>query len=179
MIDSELINLIKEGDSKGLDILVNEYGKLCYGVIASVLLPNGMNEYVDECFNDVLVTFWFKIEMFESRKGKLRNWLISICKYRALDYLRKKKNESDINSEVTKDKESVEESVMKEEEKRELKKAIENLSYPDSEIFKMRYLEDRDIDYIASVLNISKGTVYTRISRGKIRLKEMMEGYYE
>ncbi|ACD23016.1 MULTISPECIES: sigma-70 family RNA polymerase sigma factor [unclassified Clostridium] len=179
MLDDKLINKIKERKNEGLDMLIDEYGKLCYGVISSVLAPNNMNESIDECFDDVLITVWYKIELFEAVKGSLRNWIISVCKFKALDYLRKKRENLEINNEKIEDEINIENHIIKEEEKEELLKAIEKLGDMDRDIFKLRFIEERDIEYISNKLGIEKGSIYTRISRGKTKLRKLMEGYYE
>lgn len=176
---NDLIEDIKKGKSDALDDLVDEYGKLIYGVIASIMLPNNMDSEIDECFNDVLITIWFKIESFDLNKGKFRNWIISLSKYKALDYLRKRKRDEELNEEHISDEASIEEEMLSNEEKDFLKKSINSLESIDRDIFTLRFIEDLSIEEISEKLNIDKGTLYTRISRGKKKLKKLMEGYYE
>lgn len=175
---NDLIEDIKKGKSDALDDLVDEYGKLIYGVIASIMLPNNMDSEIDECFNDILLTIWFKIESFDLNKGKFRNWIISLSKYKALDYLRKRKVNEEFNDQILKGK-SIEEKILNNEEKEILREAINSLEDIDKEIFTLRFIEDLSIEEISGKLNIDKGTLYTRISRGKKKLKKLMEGYYE
>ncbi len=176
---NDLIEDIKKGKSDALDALVDEYGKLIYGVIASIMLPNNMDSEIDECFNDVLITIWFKIDNFDLNKGKFRNWIISLSKYKALDYLRKRKKDEELNEEYISEEASIEEEMLSNEEKDLLKKSINSLENIDREIFTLRFIEDFSIEEISRKLNIDKGTLYTRISRGKKKLKKLMEGYYE
>lgn len=176
---NDLIEDIKKGKSDALDDLVDEYGKLIYGVIASIMLPNNMDSEIDECFNDVLITIWFKIESFDLNKGKFRNWIISLSKYKALDYLRKRKRDEELNEEHISDEASIEEEMLSNEEKDFIKKSINSLESIDRDIFTLRFIEDLSIEEISEKLNIDKGTLYTRISRGKKKLKKLMEGYYE
>ena len=179
MDDSNIIVNIIENDKEALDNLVDSYGKLIYGVIASVMLPNNMESDIDECFNDVLITIWTKIKSFDNKKGKFRNWIISLSKYKALDYLRRKRGFESINESYCNDENSLEDKIISDEEKEILKKAIISLNEVDREIFTLRFLEDLDIDTVSKQLNIEKGAIYTRISRGKKKLKKIMEGYYE
>lgn len=178
MNDEELIKSLKEKDSKALDCFINKYGKLCYGVIWSVLNPNGMDSEIDKCFNDVLLTIWYNAEKIDKRKGKFRNFIVSLCKFKAIDILRGRKETTSIENRELESKEDIEKVIVKDEEKAYLYKAIQNLESPDKEIFTMRYIDDLEIEDISKRLSIEKGTIYTRISRGKKKIKNIMEEYY-
>lgn len=177
--DNKLIQDIKKDKKEALDNLVDIYGKLIYGVIASVMLPNNMESEIDEGFNEILITIWSKIEIFDFKKGKFRNWIITLSKYKAVDYLRKKKDYYELKDTHTNESCSIEEKIINKEEKEILKKAIVSLEEIDREIFTLRFLKDLEIDEISKRLQMEKGTIYTRISRGKKKLRKIMEGYYE
>ncbi|MGL4850445.1 MAG: sigma-70 family RNA polymerase sigma factor [Clostridium sp.] len=178
MRDEELIDALKEKKHDALDSFIKIYGKLCYGVIWSILKPNNMESEVDKCFNDVLLIIWYNARKIESRKGKFRNFIISLCKFKSIDILRSKENYGSIENVEIENKERVEEIILKDEEKAYLYKAIQDLKSPDKEIFTMRYIDDLDIDNISERLKLERGTIYTRISRGKKKIKDIMEGYY-
>lgn len=177
--DNKLSQDIKKDREEALDNLVDTYGKLIYGVIASVMIPNHMQSEVDECFNEILINIWTKIESFDSKKGKFRNWIITLSKYKALDYLRKKKDYAKLKDTNINANYPIEEEIVNKEEKEILRNAIISLEEIDREIFTLRFLEDLEIDEISKRLKIEKGTIYTRISRGKKKLRKIMEGYYE
>lgn len=56
---------------------------------------------------------------------------------------------------------------------------LQELTPPDNDIFYRRFVLGEGVTEIAEVLNISKENVYKRISRGKEKLKDLMdrEGY--
>ena len=64
---------------------------LIYGVIKSILSESYEKEYIEECYDDVILIVWFKIRDFDLERGKFKNWIISIAKFKALDYKRKMK----------------------------------------------------------------------------------------
>ena len=93
MNDKELINGLKNQDLEALEDLIEKYSTLIYGVIASVLILSHEREYIDEAYNDVIMTLWFKSDSFQIEKGKFKNWIISMAKFKALDCKRKMKKD--------------------------------------------------------------------------------------
>ena len=89
MEDKEIVLGLINGEQFALDDLSRTYGKLIYGVINKILYNFSEINDVDECFNDVLITIWRNIDCYDSTKGSLRNFLISVAKYKAIDYKRK------------------------------------------------------------------------------------------
>ena len=89
MEDNEIVLGLINGDEFALDDLSRAYGKLIYGVINKKLSNFSEINDVDECFNDVLITIWRNIDCYDREKGSLRNFLISVAKYKAIDYKRK------------------------------------------------------------------------------------------
>ncbi|MED4653785.1 sigma-70 family RNA polymerase sigma factor [Bacillus pseudomycoides] len=182
MNDRELVDEIKKQNTEALDQLILQYSKLIYGVIGSVLGENHERAEIEECYNDVLLILWYKIDSFQIEKGQLKNWIISIAKFKALDYkrrLKRKRIEQTIEQLILQDDEDVEKGLLKEEEKEFVLKAVRQLDGVDHSIFYRRYIVDESIEDISRKLHMSTGSVYTRLSRGKEKLKRIMEGYYE
>ena len=49
----------------------------------------GLPEEMEECMDDVFLDVWEHIERFDAAKGSFRNWIISIARFRSIDYLRR------------------------------------------------------------------------------------------
>ncbi|SDZ20415.1 sigma-70 family RNA polymerase sigma factor [Bacillus sp. 166amftsu] len=182
MDDRELVDEIKKQNTEALDQLILQYSKLIYGVIGSVLGERHERVEIEECYNDVLLILWYKIDSFQIKKGQLKNWIISIAKFKALDYKRKLKQkhiEQTIEQLILQDDGDVEKVLLKEEEKEFVLQAIHQLDDVDHNIFYRRYIADESIEDISNGLHMSTSAVYTRLSRGKQKLKRVMEGYYE
>lgn len=165
-----------------MDQLILQYSNLIYGVIGSVLGEHHERGEIEECYNDVLLILWYKIDSFRIEKGQFKNWLISIAKFKALDYKRKikrKRIEQTIEQLILQDGEDVEKVLLQEEEKEFVLQAINQLDDVDNSIFYQRYIADESIEDISKRLHMSTSAIYTRLSRGKQKLKRVMEGYYE
>lgn len=89
MDDLWLINGLRERKEEYLNELINNYGKLIYGVIGSITEKSNAKNDIDEVFYEVLLKIWDYIESYDAEKGRFRNFIISIAKYTAINYIRK------------------------------------------------------------------------------------------
>ncbi len=173
MEDNEIILDLIKGEQFALDNLSRTYGKLIYGVINKILYNSSESNDVDECFNDVLITLWRNIDCYDGTKGSLRNFLISVAKYKAIDYKRKISKRRiilDINEEIlyTEFNESIE------GDNEEFYILLESLKEEDKNIFIKRYLFEESVEKISKDLGLNKEVVYKRLSRGKEKIKNYL-----
>lgn len=182
MNDLKIIEGLIDKDSDTLDVLLLKYNKLIYGVINSVLNLSHERFDIDECFNDIILTIWYNASKYDANKGNLDSWIASISKFKAIDYKRKsnkKYNQKNVDEVILEEIENTEALILNSEKKEYLEKAIDILNPIDRRIFKMRFLEDKDIKSISKELGISADNIYTKISRGKKKIKCFMEENYE
>lgn len=173
MGDSEIVLELINGDQLALDDLTRAYGKLIYGVINKILYNFSEANDVDDCFNEVLITVWRNIDCYDSQKGSLRNFLISIAKYKAIDYKRKI-NKRGITLELNEEIIYTEFNESIEIDNEEFYILLKTLKEEDKSIFIKRYLFEDSVDKISKDLGLSKDVVYKRLSRGKEKIKNYL-----
>ena len=88
-------------------------------------------------------------------------------------------NEQSTEDTILQDNETVEDLILRQEQKEGLVNAINQLEPINKDIFLLRYIKDHSIEEIATQLDLSTTAVYARLSRGRIKLKKIMEGYHE
>lgn len=144
---------LQQGDSKKLNNLYNEYNRLIYGIAFSISKNKEDSE-------DIVQIVFLKI--FQMDKSKLptnneASWLYSLTKNETLNYLRKKKQELNLD-----------EIYYISEEDKELNKIIDNDSYnrliakldkKGQEIVSLKILSNMSFREISLLLNIPMGTV--------------------
>lgn len=177
MIDKEIINGILNENEDSLEELKNNYGKLIYGVINKILNTSVQVSEIDECFNDVLLCIWNNIDCYDEAKGKLCNFLISISKYRALDYKRKiQKNNKLIQLDENIIGNLIEvDNIQTQINEESFYELIKVLKDKDKVIFVRRYLLDETIEKISLDLGLTKEALYKRLSRGKEKIKKIIK----
>src|SRR5690349_6272190 len=92
-----LVSAIRAGDQSAMATLYDRYSSVVYSVALRVLGETGAAEDV---LQDVFLQLWRNPSAFDASRGNLGAWLAVISRNRAIDALRKRKPESDIEDVV-------------------------------------------------------------------------------
>ena len=176
MNEEYIVKLLQKKDEKGLDILIHEMGKTIYKVLKSKIYKDGINEDIEEIFYDVIMSVWKSIVYYDESKGSLKNFVISITKYKAIDFIRKNKKRTEESLIINSDSEYIWENYVDTIiEKDEFDKLLLCLNDFDKQIFIQRYYFDEDIKIIAKSTGKTEEYIYTRLSRGRKKIKDIIE----
>lgn len=115
-----------------------------------------------------------KIEEVKSTKTK--NFVATIVKSKAIDLIRKKKNEVEAFEEeiVGESKENMLEDYIQKEEHEKIVEAIFQLEEIYRIVFEYKYLHELSDKEIAGILEVTTKVVNVRLFRGKKKLKEIL-----
>jgi RNA polymerase sigma-70 factor (ECF subfamily) len=91
--DMRLVSRIRAGDQQGMSELYDRYSKVVYAVALRVLQDTGGAE---DILQDVFLQLWRNSDAFDASRGSLAAWLAVISRHRAIDRLRKRHPETDI-----------------------------------------------------------------------------------
>ncbi len=186
MNEAELIKKCKNGDTEAFSDLVLKYeGKFINYAFKMLRDESEAQDAAQEAF----LRAYRKINTF-SGNSAFSTWLYAILNNICLDILRKKKrtgeeNHISINQESSEDDEyeiQIEdtsagpyESLQKKTAYEALYKALDELSEEHKEVLVMRDLNGLEYDEIAKITNTTLGTVKSRISRGRLNLRKILE----
>src|SRR5258708_9816525 len=92
--DAALIARIRAGDQSAMADLYDRYAGVVYGVALRVLTSTAAAEDVVQ---EVFLQLWRNPQAFDSDRGRLAPWLAVIARNRAIDLLRKRPQEDDID----------------------------------------------------------------------------------
>jgi RNA polymerase sigma-70 factor (ECF subfamily) len=185
MSDNEklLLKKAREGDIESFEALVRKYQGFIYN-IALRMFAN--KEDASDIAQEALIKAYKNLKRFNER-SLFSTWLYRITMNTCIDEQRKRqkqkiikfqdKDNDDTRSyiENIKDKGlTPEEAALKKERMDALKKAIQSLPDKHKSIIILRDIKGMDYESIGEVLGISNGTVKSRISRARQRLKELL-----
>jgi RNA polymerase sigma-70 factor (ECF subfamily) len=173
MIDARLVNLLKYNPSKGLEIAVQQYSGLVKTIVVRIIGYDKQQD-VEETVSDVFVELWKSINNFDPEKGKLKNYIISIARFVSLNAYNRKilkhelipLEEDELEFDMDLDNE-----ISKSINKEIIKDTINNLPYPDKDIFIRRYYLFESVKEIAQYLDLTPKSVENKLYRGKDKLK--------
>lgn len=166
-------NFIRElvlRNQRAIEYVIDEYG----GLIKSVVVKNlgGLEMYTDECINDILLAVWNNADKFDSSKNTFKNWLCAVAKYRCIDYRRR--YSAVPRCENIDDTEIADSSDCFENSEEEFNSLLSCLSESDRRLFYRKYILGENASEIAAEENVTAQSVYTRLSRGRRRIKAGM-----
>jgi RNA polymerase sigma-70 factor, ECF subfamily len=173
--EEELVLLLQQRDEKVFDYLYNHYSGALFGIIKGII-PD--EEIARDVMQEVFVSIWKKIELYDSSKGRLFTWMLNVARNASIDKIRSrsykdsKKNRSipenvDINmpGEVT----------IQQPEDIGLKKILTKLKEDQRVLIDLSYFRGYTHEEIAKILEIPLGTVKTRLRTALINLRNMID----
>jgi RNA polymerase sigma-70 factor (ECF subfamily) len=134
----------------------------------------GDRSSADDLVQDTLERAWGKLHLWR-RGSDMRAWMFSIMHNTFINHIRKKQLDA-----VSMDDEALDIPIRATQEDalqmRDLTSAIDKLPYEYREVILLIGLEQMSYEEVAQVLGIPLGTVMSRLSRGRERLRNIMAG---
>lgn len=170
LITQQFLSLRNVSSEKALQLLMTHYGDTIYGVLGKILPKK---ELLEEAMQDGFVKIWRNLNDYQTEKGSLFTWLLTIFRNTAIDILRKetKRQIQSIDS-------SVYDSMKYSENTNVFDPALlEKIKLMDPkyrELVDLIYLQGFTQQEVSEQLNIPLGTVKTRISAGIKMLRDIL-----
>lgn len=182
--DSELLFLFRTKPEKALDKMINIFAGLVYTIASDKLCLICSKEDIEECVSDVFYEVYRHREIIDLQKGSIKAFISVVAKRKAIDIYRSLKNKNskvvsleDILYENTvQDNAHVEQAITEKEWQATIIKELKALGEPDSEIFIRKYYFGQSTKLIAKALGIKENTIDKRVSRGLVKLREVLGG---
>ncbi len=170
--DLALVTGLKSGDQGAMAQLYDRYSSVVYAVALRVLGDTGAAEDV---LQEVFLQLWRKPGAFDAARGSLGGWLAVITRNRAIDFLRKRRPETDIEDVVL----SVTPDMAGEAERsraaEKVRGVMGGMAAAQRNALEMAYWEGLSHSEIADKTGEPLGTVKTRIRAGLIALRKAFQ----
>ena len=176
-----LMQKARAGDDEAFTLLVKAYGDRVYS-LAYYVTKN--HHDAEDVAQEVFLKLWRALPNY--RGDAPDAWVMKIAKNTCLDFIKQKKRVDPL--EYEKDGESVErpipdtdvqsnppEAVVREERRKEVAKALLQLSDEHREILTLRYMNGLSYEQLQQVLDVGAGTVKSRLSRAKKSLQNILK----
>lgn len=176
MKEQTLINGLIENDVRAFKEFVDVYSIDILKTISYVLKESQDKDYIEECFDDVVMQVLKKSETFKF-ECPFRNWVMCIAKNKALDYKRKIKkyyNEVELHEDISENK-SAEDEYLKEEISKRFSDIVNKLGEKEKTLFVKKYILDISTKELCIYYVISENVLYKRLSRLREKIKKLWE----
>jgi RNA polymerase sigma-70 factor (ECF subfamily) len=167
-----LVSAIRSGDEGAMAELYDRYSGIVYSVALRVLGDTGAAEDV---LQEVFMQLWRNTGMFDASRGHLAPWLAVIARNRAIDMLRKRRPESNIEDLAI----SVEPDLAGDAERAiamtKVRAVLGGMAAAQRVALEMAYFEGLSHSEIAAKTGEALGTIKTRIRTGLLALRKAFE----
>lgn len=161
-------------DQGVIEELYAEFGRTTFGYLVRML---GNRATAEDIQQQVFLEVWTRGINYDPQRAGILTWIMQITRSRAIDHLRKRIPEPfdpQVN-EATNSSVSLEPSTDELHNQWYVAHYLERLPQEESQLLKMRFVEDKSQSEIADETGIALGTVKMRMVQGLKRLREMME----
>ena len=175
--DRRLIDLAQAGNKDAYGQLVLKYQKRVFRLILAML---GRKDMTEDIVQDAFVKGYLALDDFQPEKP-FYPWIATIARNLALNQIKKAERErpvSELDDSLIEKTESFSnplDEFIESENERRLFGAIMALPIQFRSVFILRTLEEMSYEEIAQYLNISVGTVDSRLHRARERLVELLK----
>lgn len=182
MNDSEILELFRNSPKKAYRQIIEKYGNLVYAISANKLNKCAGSEDIEDCTSDIFVEVFRNLDSFSLTRGTLKSFISTIAKrsaidvYRKLSYRQNVTNNTDVNeTDFIDTDEDVEETVMNNIIRQNVRNAVTSLKEPERSIIIHQYYYNHTIREIADILSMTVGAVQQRSLRARKRIEKILE----
>lgn len=169
--DLALVAAIRAGDQGAMAALYDRYSSIVYAVALRVLQDTGAAEDV---LQDIFMQLWRNPGAFDASRGNMAAWLAVIARNRAIDALRRRRPQDDIENVIV----SVEPDMASEAERSramgKIRGAMEAMPAAQRSALELAYFEGLTHTEIAEKTGEPLGTIKTRIRTGLMSLRKVL-----
>ncbi len=167
--EKKYLEKAKSGDERAFEELVRSHDAFVSSVCLSILKNPHLAE---DAAQETFIKAWRGISRFKGNSA-FSTWLFTIAKNVCRDALAKTVDTEELSEEIS-DSTSVESEVIKNDEVRLVHESLSQLSEDVRNLLILREWQGLSYSEISEVLNISEGTVKSRLSRAREKLLEVM-----
>lgn len=173
MEEKDLICRAARGDAEAFRQLVEAYQTPAYRLAARMCGPDSAEDVTQEAF----LAAWRALPEFRG-DCRFSTWLYRLVSNAAIDCLRREKKHRDTGDvddlELPDGGPSLQEQAERSDTRDAVRRALDRLSPEHRQVLLLRFMQELDYGEIARALDVSEGTVKSRINRAKSKLLEVL-----
>ena len=169
--EAELIARIRSGDESAMAMLYDRYSGLVYAVALRVVADTGAAEDV---LQDIFMQLWRNPGAFNAARGRLAPWLAVIARNRAIDHLRKRRPETELEDVVVAVEPDLADGAFRAQVVERVRGELAAMPAEQRKCLELAFFEGLTHSEIATRTGEPLGTVKTRIRSGLIALRKTL-----
>lgn len=186
--DQDLVSRAQEGDTRAFDALIMKYGDKLFGLVYSM---TSHKEDTHDLLQEIFAKAYQSLPKFKG-KSTFYTWIYQIATNRTLNFLKKRKNRAassldDVESSIQQDPALIDTASNANPERQssinelqiKLNEAMMKLSESHRMVVTLFDIQGMSHAEIAKVLNISEGTIRSRLHYAHLQLQSALQETWE
>jgi RNA polymerase sigma-70 factor, ECF subfamily len=181
LADEELMPLIGAKDPEAFEVFYDRHGGAAYSLAYRIV---GERAAAEDVTQEAFISLWRSGARFDSTRGSVRSWMLSIVRNRAIDFLRSKAGKApkltfddDAILEQRPSETLTDDEALRRETATEVRGALGQLPGEQSKVIELAYFGGFSHSEIARMLGVPLGTVKGRMRLGLEKIRgELAEG---
>ncbi|MGC2447588.1 MAG: sigma-70 family RNA polymerase sigma factor [Candidatus Sulfotelmatobacter sp.] len=170
--DLTAVTAVKSGDQRAMAELYDRYSPVVYAVALRVL---GDTMAAEDVLQEVFLQLWRNPGAFDAARGSLGPWLAVISRNRAIDALRKRKPETDIEDVVISVAPDLASEADRSRAAEKVRGVLGAMPQLQRSALEMAYFQGLSHSEIANKTGEPLGTIKTRIRAGLMTLRKAFQ----
>lgn len=166
-----LIEQVVAGDVESFRGLVERHQRRVYGFVRSLMRRSPDAE---DLVQEVFVAAFRKLSSFDAEQSQFSTWLLTIARNRCLNHLKRSTVATSAEIEVEARTAQPVDLMLSREFHSRLDAALDKLPFEQRTAFVLAEIEELSYAEIAHIEEVELGTIKSRVSRAKQRLREVL-----
>jgi RNA polymerase sigma-70 factor, ECF subfamily len=177
LADEELMELVCRDEAVAFEIVLERHVDAAFSLAYRMI---GRRALAEDVVQEALLSLWRTGARYDRSRGSVRNWILGITHHRAVDALRRdglrtSKNVSDDDlHERLEAPERTDVEVVRRDEAREIRTAIDELPAEQVRVIELAYFGGFTHTEIATMLHLPIGTVKGRMRLGLEKMRSRL-----
>ncbi len=179
-VNSGLIKKAQRGDGHAFSMLIENHERFVFNVVYRI---TGNAEDARDVSQEAFIKAFKNFQSYDESSA-FSTWLYRIAVNTAIDFVRRRKKENNISFEdyIVDEKNQnsdsgIEEKVISKEGVKNIISAVNMLDDEFKTVIVLRDMEGMDYKEISDITGLPLGTVKSRLSRGRGKLRQMIEKF--
>jgi RNA polymerase sigma-70 factor (ECF subfamily) len=182
--DRDLVLRLRSGDGDALAVLYDRYAATVTGLARGILRDTRLAE---EATHDVFLGLWQNPHGYDASRGPFAGWLFRVARNRAIDVLRRRRDQPFAGSPMNEQGESIDPSMFLVDndpdpadqavtalQREAVRRGLRELSADHQHLLELAYFKGMTQSEIAAHLNRPLGTVKTQIRSAMRKLADVL-----
>ena len=170
--DAALVARVRSGDHAAMTELYDRYSSLVYAVALRVL---GETAAAEDVLQEVFLKLWRNPGAFDAARGQLAPWLAVIARHRAIDQVRGRREQTDIEDITLSVDAHLEEAADRDRAAEKVRGVLAGMPAEQRHALELAFFQGLTHTEIAQQIGEPLGTVKSRIRSGLIQLRKAFQ----